>query len=435
MLEYPTEETLVQEVVLEEPSRFFPNESQELEDVGISIILIEELLLKTLLSKGSLMGRELADEICLPFKIVNPILADLKSKMLVVHRTTASMGDFYYALTDQGKQTAMIAKDYCAYVGPVPVAFSTYVESVLSQSIRHEAPKIGDLKNAYSDIIVTDDILNTIGPAINSGRGVFLFGEPGNGKTTLAERIRNCFKDDIFIPYSIWVEGEIIQLYDPQCHELVSMNSETSYDKRWLKIKRPTIVVGGELIMESLDIKYNTLFKTSEAPLQMKANGGTFLIDDFGRQRIDHRDLLNRWIIPLEKHYDYLNLPNGKKVQVPFDELIIFSTNLNPKDLVDDAFLRRIPYKIEIVNPSEEQFRTVFRYQCDKYGIPYEDAMVSYLIQKHYQGKRGFRVCHARDILDQIINASNYWGAEPRMTPELIDLACKNYFAAMECIV
>lgn len=434
MLSYP-EETLVAEAPAEgQQVGFYPHAPQTLEDTGISVVLIEELLLKFLLSKGTLTGRQLAEDTCLPFKVVQPILADLKARMFVTHRTTSSLGDFVYALSEQGKEAAMQAREYSSYCGPVPVRFETYVESVYLQSIRREQPGVEELKRAYADILVSEEVLNTLGPAINSGRGIFLFGEPGNGKTTLAERIRNCFKEDVYIPKTLWIEGEIVQLFDPQTHEPVPHNDGDKFDNRWVKIKRPTVMVGGELTLEALDIKYNPTLKISEAPLQLKANCGTFLIDDFGRQRIDHRELLNRWIVPLEKQYDFLLLANGKKIQVPFDELIVFSTNLNPKDLVDDAFLRRIPYKIEISNPDEVEFRKVFVYQCNKDGVPYDEAMVQYLIDTHYKNsKRGFRVCHPRDILAQVINASTYKGCEPRMTKELLDIACKNYFSAMAC--
>lgn len=433
MLEYPNETQLQEEAIAQQPESSGPPIPQTLEETGLSPILLEDLILKLLLNKGVLSGREIADEICLPFKIIQPLMSDMKARMLVSHRTTATLGDFYYILTEQGKQTAILAKEYCAYVGPAPVVFEDYLESISFQSIRNEAPRIEDLRRAYSDIIVSDEVLDIIGPAINSGRGIFLFGEPGNGKTTIAERIRNCFRNDIYIPRTLWIEGEIVRLYDPQCHEALPVDENERFDHRWIKIKRPAVVVGGELTMESLDIKYSKTLKISEAPLQMKANCGTFLIDDFGRQRIDHRELLNRWIIPLEKRYDFLLLPNGKKIQVPFDELIIFSTNLNPKDLVDDAFLRRIPYKVEIISPNETEFRALFRYQCQRDGIPYEDEMVTYLIENHYRGKRGFRVCHARDILDQVLNSASYINTDPKMTPELLDIACKNYFSAMEC--
>jgi predicted ATPase with chaperone activity len=433
MIRYPEETLTVPLLSRSGLPPFYPASPETLEETRLSVVLVEDLILKSLLEKGSLSGRQLADGLCLPFKVMQAILAELKSKMLVVHRTTASLGDFIYVLTQQGKENAMLAKEYSAYSGPAPVVFEDYLESVSRQSLRHESPGIEDLKRAYADVILNEKVLNALGPAINSGRGIFLFGDPGNGKTTLAERISHCFKEDIYIPRALWIEGEIVQLYDPQNHQLITDDRADKRDARWLKIKRPTVVVGGELVMSSLEIHYNPTLKISEAPFQMKANGGIFLIDDFGRQRIDHRDLLNRWIVPLEKRYDFLLLPNGKKIQVPFDELIIFSTNLNPNDLVDDAFLRRIPYKIEVGNPSEPEFRQLFRYQCEKYRIPYEDAMIDYLIEHHYQHKRGFRVCHPRDILDQIVNMSTYLRIEPKMSASMLDLACQNYFSAMTC--
>ncbi len=428
MLSYP-EETAV---VVESHEGFYPLLPETLEDTGLPIVLVEDLLLKILLAQGVLSGRDLAEVICLPFKIVHPILMDLKNRMLVVHRTTAAFGDFVYNLSEQGKHAAMLAKEYSGYAGAAPVIYPEYLRSVEEQSIRGESPKVENLRKAYADVLVNDTILNTIGPAINSGRGLFLFGEPGNGKTTIAERIRNCFVNEIYLPKTLWIEGEIVQLFDPQNHELVEAQDEKQ-DQRWVKIKRPTIVVGGELTMESLDIKYNITLKVCEAPLQMKANCGTFLIDDFGRQRVSHKELLNRWIIPLEKRYDFLVLPNGKKIQVPFDELIIFSTNLNPKDLVDDAFLRRIPYKIEVPSPDESEFRALFQFQCEKYGISHNEEMVTYLIENYYRGKRGFRACHPRDILDQVINISTYLGVSPTMTSDILEIGCRNYFSAMEC--
>jgi hypothetical protein len=431
MIEYPDEVALLEQEAPVEKG-FVPPYPETLEDTGLPVVLIEDMIMKLLLGKGVLAGRDMAEDLCIPFKIISPILADLKQRMYVAHRTTAALGDFIYALSDLGKETGQKAKEYCAYVGAAPVKFEEYLISIAAQSIRKEVALMDDLRKAYADIVVSDDILNTIGPAINSGRGIFLFGQPGNGKTTIAERIRNCFGNDIYIPRTLWIEGEIVQLFDPQVHEPVPVDPNAKVDQRWVKIKRPMIVVGGELTMESLDMRYNDLLKISEAPLQMKANGGTFLIDDFGRQRVNHKDLLNRWIVPLEKRYDFLGLSNGKKIQVPFDELILFSTNLNPKDLVDDAFLRRIPYKIEIEDPDDALFESLFRYQCERYEIPYEPTMFTYLIERHYKGKRSYRACHPRDLLDQIRNSATFLGTEPRMTERLLDLACKNYFAAMD---
>ena len=410
---------------------FYPVAPKDFDDANINEVLIEDLMYKALLMHGVLSGREIAELICFPYQLINPLLMDLKSRQFVAHRTTATMGDFFYSLTDAGKQNAKDAKENSNYCGPAPVNFDDYVKSVALQSIRNESPTPDDVKAAFNDLVVEDEVLETVGPAIISGRGLFLFGEPGNGKTSIAERICRTFGDEIYIPKAIWAEGDIIQLYDPQTHEAVPMDHDNHFDERWVKIKRPTVMVGGELTMDALEIKYNETTKVSEAPLQMKANGGIFLIDDFGRQRVATDELLNRWIVPLEKQYDFLVLANGKKIKTPFDQLIIFSTNLNPADLVDDAFLRRIPYKIHVHNPDEPQFHNLFRFQADRMNMPYDQAMVQYLIDTYYTGQRDFRCCHPRDLLSQIINTAKYKGYAPTMTKEGFDKACQIYFSAM----
>ncbi|WP_373533337.1 AAA family ATPase [Vampirovibrio sp.] len=414
-------------------SRFVPAIPKTLAETGLAQVVVEELIFKIMLAKGAMTGRELAMDLCLHFSLVETILADLKSRLLVLHKNNVGMGDFVYMLSEVGQEKAMMARDISAYAGAVPVRFETYLEAVKAQSIRNEKPDYAVLSEAFRDMIFDEALFDTIGPAINSGRGLFLYGEPGNGKTSIAEKLALCFNNDIFIPKSLFVEGQILQLYDPQNHDPVPQENPlmAKYDQRWMEIKRPAVMVGGELMMDALEIKYNPILKISEAPLQMKANGGVFLIDDFGRQRVSHIDLLNRWIVPLEKRMDFLVLPNGQKIEVPFDELIIFSTNLDPKSLVDDAFLRRIPYKIHVKDPSEAQFRQIFKMLCEKYQVAYDDAKVSYLIQNHYVGKRPFRGCQPRDILEQILNAASYQKTQPVLTEAMLDMACRNYFAAM----
>ncbi|MDH3343988.1 MAG: ATPase, partial [Desulfobacteraceae bacterium] len=298
-------------------------------------------------------------------------------------------------------------------------------------SIQNETPGIEELQDAFHDLMLEKYVFYTLGPAINSGRGVFLYGAPGNGKTSIAKRVHKCFKDAIYIPKTLLVGGELLKFYDPQWHNAVE-DKGLQYDKRWIKIERPAVIVGGEMDLDSLGIKYNPQTKISEAPLQMKANCGTFVVDDFGRQRISPRDLLNRWILPLEKRIDFLTLSNGIKFQVPFDELLIFCTNIDPKELLDEAFLRRIPYKVKLRDPSEEKFRHIMKFMAPKYDIEYDDAMVDYLIDTYFREKRPFRSCHPRDILEQIVNASAYQRIIPRLTKDLIKLAAFNYFAAME---
>ena len=320
--------------------------------------------------------------------------------------------------------------------GPAPVPFDDYLESVAAQTITTEHPKEDDLRRAFADLLIAEETFRLLGPAINSGRGLFLYGYPGNGKTSIAERITRCFGTTVWIPKVIQAEGQIIKLFDMANHEPVETEQsdglldESDHDHRWVQIRRPTIVVGGELRMEDLEIHFDPVTKISEAPLQLKSNLGTFLIDDFGRQRMQPVELLNRWIVPLEKRYDFLSLANGKKIRVPFDQLIIFSTNLEPRQLVDEAFLRRIPYKIQATDPTEEMFRKMIAMFAPKLGFKTVDQeAVDYLIKHHYERVgRPFRCCHPRDLLIQVRNYCVYNDLALELKPEYFDFAVMNYF-------
>jgi predicted ATPase with chaperone activity len=411
--------------------KFYPSIPQDLTQTGLNEKLIENLIFKLLHSRGVMTGRQISDEICLHFAIIEPILSDLKKQLFLSYRSDAGINDFAYILTEEGRSKALIASESSAYVGAAPVPFSEYLKSVESQSIQKENPGLEELQDAFHDLILEKHVFYTLGPAINSGRGVFLYGAPGNGKTSIAKRVHKCFKDAIYIPKTLLISGELLKFYDPQWHKPVE-NNEIQYDRRWIKIERPAVIVGGEMDLDSLGIKYNLETKISEAPLQMKANCGTFVVDDFGRQRVSPRDLLNRWILPLEKRIDFLTLSNGIKFQVPFDELLIFCTNIDPKELLDEAFLRRIPYKVKLKDPTEEKFRYIMKVMASKYDIEYDDAVADFLIDNYFRGKRPLRSCHPRDIMEQIVNASAYQRIQPRFTKELIKLAAFNYFAAME---
>jgi len=418
-----------------EKPAFIPKPPATWSEVGINDLWVEGLLLKWLLAKGSLTGHAIARYLCLPYTLVEMLLQRLKQSMAIAHKSTTSMGDFDYQLTDDGRRRALIARDESAYLGPVPVPLNDYVTSITAQSVKDECPDEPRLRKAFSDLTMPDHLFDILGPAVASGKGLFLYGEPGNGKTSVAERICLSFNSAIWIPTTIMAEGQVIQVFDSQCHEKTADENNplglSQADARWVKIERPAVVVGGELTLDALDIQLNCTTQVAEAPLQLKANGGVFLIDDFGRQIVEPAALLNRWIVPLEKRIDYLTLPNGQKITVPFDPLIIFSTNLDPKALVDDAFLRRIPYKIHIENPSRQTFETIMRGVAKKFGIEYSDDAFNYLVQQHYEGKRPFRACQARDLLDQVLQMSRYKRQTPKMTPESLDAACANYFSAM----
>lgn len=421
-----------------EDAPWMPNEPETLNEAGVSEGQLEHLILKFLGAIGDLSGRDLANQHAMPFRLVEPILAGLKQAQMVAFRGSAPMNDYVYQLTDKGRETAKKLTEYCSYFGAAPVPLDAYVTSVAEQTLTKVHPTEDDLNRAFSDLLINKRMLRRLGPAMNSGRGLFLFGAPGNGKTSIAERVTKAFGDTVWIPRTIAIDGEIMRVYDPGLHELVPLETSQgalhseSIDKRWVRVKRPTIVVGGELTMDALEVTASTGVNVSEAPLQLKSNCGTLVIDDFGRQRMTTDELLNRWIVPLEKRYDFLRLVNGKKIQVPFDQLIIFSTNLEPKDLVDDAFLRRIPYKIEVVDPAEEEFRELFKIMSRIVGMEYNQDAVEHLIQNHYKAvNRPFRCCQPRDLLLQIRNYCHYLDVPPQMCNEYFDYAAENYFAVM----
>ncbi|MBN1909422.1 MAG: AAA family ATPase [Pirellulales bacterium] len=390
------------------------------------------------MARGDGTGREIADQVKLPFVLVDELLRTMKADQLVVHRGAAPMNDYEYQLTEMGQERARRYAAHCTYFGSAPVGLDDYIKSVHAQSLTSQHPSAEDLGRAFEDLVLSERMLDRLGPAINSGRGLFLFGPPGNGKTSIAERATSAFGKYVWIPRAIAVDGEIIRLFDPINHEEAPIETNSGLwdqrkiDQRWVRIKRPTIVAGGELTMSALEVTLNTSTGISEAPLQLKSNCGILVIDDFGRQRMSIDELLNRWIVPLEKRIDFLNLPNGKKINVPFDQLIIFSTNLEPRDLVDEAFLRRIPYKIEAIDPTEEEFRRLFEVMAPKLGFEYDESVIDYLIDKHYKAiDRPLRFCQPRDLLLQVRNYCIYYNQPLTLTCEYFDKAVENYFAVM----
>ena len=417
---------------------FRPAVPQSLEQTGLTFEEVERLVLKYLFARGSATGRQVCIQICLPFRIVESVLKQLKREQLIALKGAAAASDYEFVITDTGRDRARGYTQECTYFGAAPVVLRDYLKAMASQSIAAHNATEEDLKAAFSDLILSQDLLDRLGPAVNSGRGLFLFGEPGNGKTSIAERITRAFSSTIWIPRTLGIDGDIIRIFDPGIHEVAEEATRdglfdlSGVDPRWVRIVRPTVVAGGELTMSELEVTQNLQTKICEAPLQLKSNCGTLVIDDFGRQRMPVEELLNRWIVPLEKRYDFLNLPSGKKIQVPFDQLIIFSTNLEPKSLVDGAFLRRIPYKIHVEDPSEDEFHRLFELMAPNMGFEYDNSAITHLIEKHYRAvPRGFRACHPRDLLAQVKNYCNYKGLPKKLTPEYLDLAVENYFSVM----
>ncbi|MGD9723984.1 MAG: AAA family ATPase [Pirellulales bacterium] len=417
---------------------FVPLEPRTFGEAGLTSSAVEALILKLLLSRGDITGRQISDHLRLPFGILDELLRQMKTDQLIVHKGSAPMNDYLYQLTDVGRERARRLAEHCTYFGAAPVALKDYIAAVALQSLTKQHPTSDDLKHAFEDLLINPKMLRRLGPAINSGRGLFLFGAPGNGKTSIAERVTRAFGQYIWIPRAIGVDGEVIRLYDPNAHEECPSDegsgllNQSQIDRRWIRIRRPTVVVGGELTMDNLEVTLNTSTGISEAPMQLKSNCGTLVIDDFGRQRMSTDELLNRWIVPLEKRYDYLNLANGKKIEVPFDQLVIFSTNLEPRDLVDDAFLRRIPYKIEVNDPSEDEFRDLFKMMAPKMGFEYKEEVVDYLLETHYRPmNRPMRCCHPRDLLMQARNMCLYEGTPLALSNDAMDFAVENYFAVL----
>jgi predicted ATPase with chaperone activity len=429
------DESLLQTFLADE--RFWPSEPDSLKELGLATTVIESLICKYLAVKGTASGRAIAEYICISFQLLEDVFAGLRTRLIIVHAGAAPFNDYYYVLTEEGQARAKAYQQECAYLGPAPVRLNDYVISVEAQCISTESPTDEHLAEAFGDISVEEGLLDLIGPAVNSGAGMFLFGSPGNGKSTLAMRITMCFGEEIWIPRTIIEDGQLIKLFDAAYHHEITENSEgflkgRDYDRRWMRIQRPTVSVGGELTMDNLEIRQDPVTKVGEAPLQLKSNGGCLLIDDFGRQRIEPAELLNRWIVPLENKYDFLTLPTGKKIKVPFEQLIIFSTNLEPRDLVDEAFIRRIPYKVEIGDPSEEEFKHLFELYATKMNCEYRPEVVQDLLDRHYRPmKRGLRRCHPRDLLKQIRNYCQYRRLPFEMRPDYFDRVVNSYFAVV----
>ncbi|OHB71750.1 MAG: AAA family ATPase [Planctomycetes bacterium RBG_13_63_9] len=418
--------------------QFVPLAPRSLAEARIGHSQVEALILKLLSNRATATGKEVAEQIKLPFGLMQEALRRMKEERLVVYKAAAPMSDYVHELTELGFERARRYSEQCTYFGAAPVSLDQYVNSVHAQSIRKLRASLADLRMAFSDLVLGEGILSQLGQAISSGLGLFLYGSSGNGKSSIAERVTDAFGEGIWIPRAISALGEIIRLYDPSNHVALSWQApdatltEDEIDRRWIFIRRPTIVVGGELTMDNLEITTNRATGLGEAPLQMKSNGGTLVIDDFGRQRMRPSELLNRWIVPLEKRYDFLNLASGRKIQVPFDQLIIFSTNLEPRDLVDEAFLRRIPYKIDVCDPSEQEFRDLFRQLANSMGIQYDAKVLDYLVQSHYTATgRSLRFCHPRDLLHQVRVYCDFLDRPAAITREAIDAAAKNYFAMM----
>jgi predicted ATPase with chaperone activity len=429
------------------PPQFIPPPVSKFEDTGLSPLWIQDLALKILYYQGYMTGFKIAEDLALPFAgLVDQILETLKHEKLVeVKSSQMGLGEgaYQYAITGAGIARAREALERSQYAGPAPVPLKVYYEGCQKQIRGHMTVNNNLLHQVLSQLTLSEKTFQKIGPAINSGTSIFLYGPPGNGKTSVAKAIGNLLSTQtIYIPYAIYVDGQVVKLYDSVSHQLApdddpppgtgQLRTGTRRDPRWVRIRRPFVVTGGELTLSGLDLVFDDVHKFYEAPFQVKANGGIFLIDDFGRQQVRPRDLLNRWIVPLENRIDYLTLHTGRKIEVPFDVLVVFSTNLPPKDLVDEAFLRRIRHKIEIFDPTNEEFREIFKRVANDKKVIYSDQGLAYLMQEWYVKRdRKMRASHPRDLCDQILDIAHFLSVEPTMSREMIDRAAESYFVEL----
>jgi hypothetical protein len=415
-----------------------PPEPSTIEDTGLGYEALKQLLTKALFA-GEVSGLVLAEKLCLPYALLESLFEHLRVEKLIEVRGAAGSGTagFRYALTDLGRERAATYFDANGYVGPAPVPLHQYTAAMQKLKAERGFLTKERIAHGFTHLVVSPETLDQLGPAVNSGKSIFLYGPPGNGKTVVAEGIGRALGGDMYVPFALDVDGQIITIFDPVNH--VRLDDETpqgsvviraaARDRRWVRIRRPVVTVGGELTLEMLDLSFNAIAKFYEAPLQLKANGGVFVVDDFGRQRIRPRDLLNRWIVPLESRVDYLTLHTGKKFEMPFDVLIVFATNLNPESLADEAFLRRIPYKIYAKNPTTDEFTKIFALNCKRQNVAFDPVVIEYLQRRYYE-PRGLdmRACHPRDLVAQVVDMCRYQNKPPQITRELLDHACRNYF-------
>lgn len=427
---------------------FIPQPITRLEETGLPALWVQDLVLKIMYFQGYMSGFKVAEEIALPFSgVVDQIMETLKREKLVeVKSSQLGLGEgaYQFAITGAGIAHAREALERSQYAGPAPVPLQSYIRACNIQKRGRLQVTKKMMSRIFSNLVLSDKIVGHLGPAINSGTSIFLYGPPGNGKTSVARAIGSLVaSQSIFIPYSIFVDGHVVKLFDSVNHQLAEQEDVTSIgtgslragmrrDPRWVRIRRPFVMTGGELLLEGLDLVFDETLKYYEAPFQVKANGGILLIDDFGRQQVRPRELLNRWIVPLENRIDYLSLHTGRKIEIPFDVLVIFSTNLPPKDLVDEAFLRRLRHKIEITNPTFEEYREIFKRMAQEKNVIYSDQGLAYLLQEWYiKRKRMLRASHPRDLCDQILDMATYSSVQPAMTKELLDKAAESYFVEL----
>jgi len=419
----------------------FPPVPTSLEETGLPFSFLCDLVLKVLYYNGSMLGRDLANHVCLPFPLVEQTIKFLADegycgstgvRMSHIESGESISAGMQYLISTAGRERARELMELNQYAGPAPVPIDVYNAVARHQARLDLLVDQPMLREAFQHLVLSDEVIDRLGPALNARQAIFLYGPPGNGKTSMAEACARILGPPLFVPRAIWVHGEVIRFFDP-IHHLPVERDVPAHDRRWMLAERPVVKVGGELLPRMLDLGFDNTLGFYEASLQLKANGGLFLVDDFGRQQhMAARDLLNRLIVPLEKGVDYLNIARaGTSVAVPFTTLLILSTNLRPHDLIDEAFLRRVRFKVLVPNPTEDEYREIWRRLCSRERVPWDSVVVEELIERHYRrAGRHLHGAHPRDLLNHVVNAARYLGRPPQLTRELLDLACATYFVS-----
>jgi predicted ATPase with chaperone activity len=421
-----------------------PRPPKDIKGTGLPQGFLVELASKALYFGGVMSLAAISDELALPVSIMGDVLEFMKRERLAEIKKGGDIRASYtYALTDLGRERAREYIQLSGYVGAAPVPLEEYSQVARKQTVRKMVVTRETMRQAFEQVVLPPGLLDRLGPAVNSGRSVFLYGPSGNGKTFIAERLADVLHGAVFIPHALYVDHQVIRIYDPANHKKIDfggkldpaqaiLNGRTEYDQRWVLCERPVVVAGGELTLAMLDLSFDQVSKFYEAPLQVKANGGIFLLDDLGRQMVRPFDLLNRWIVPLERSRDYLTLQNGKKFEIPFDQIILFSTNIEPRELVDEAFLRRIGYKIKIDYLREEEYTAICRQVCDRLALEYQPEAIRYLLDEQH-ATRGIPLsaCHPNDILSRVVEICQYEGVSPRLDNDMITRALRDYFTEL----
>jgi predicted ATPase with chaperone activity len=416
-----------------------PPMPESLDDTGISLALIEQLILKLLYFRGEVMGRDLASLLGLQYSLIDELLETLKRQHYVGIKKSLGMGNSsgIFALTESGRNITREYLENNQYAGTIPVPLQQYAELVRRQRLAENWLTPDSLRRAFKHLVVEHDILARIGPAVNSNKSFLIYGQPGNGKTALAEALFRVETAPIYMPYAIECQGNIVQLYDPIYHQKiddadsdsVTLDRDHGYDRRWFKCRRPFIITGGELGLDMLDLSFNKVSKVYDAPFQLKANNGIYLIDDFGRQKAAPAEILNRWIVPMERHVDYLSFQAGGKMTVPFEAFLIFSTNLRPDQLGDEAFLRRIQYKMFLRSPGRNEFVEIFERFAESRLLDYEPGVLDAFVDKHYvEGGKRYRRCHPRDVISHALDLINFESLPKELTLDVLDRAFDSCF-------